>query len=104
MKLQLALLLLPLLAIAKPLAEAEAKGEAQPQPEALPLSLPELRSSLRARASGPRTCATTGSNVRYRKCPSTDDKKCPAIGEFGKKGTEVTLECWTVGTKVNGDE
>lgn len=104
MKFQLALLALPLLAIANPLAEPEPN----PVPEALaeafpePLPLPALRSSLQTGGLGPRTCKLTGSDLKYRKCPSTNNKKCKAIGQYGKKGTKVALKCWTVGSTVNG--
>ena len=92
MKLQALFLLLPLLAAASPLAEPIAEPGADMLAE---------RAALRARAS--HTCALTGSNVKYRKCPSTDDKKCPAVGEYGAKGTKVSFKCYTTGGSVNGN-
>jgi hypothetical protein len=89
MKFHLTLLALPLLAIANPLAE----------PEPLPLQ----RAGLTGSAAGARTCKLTGSDVKYRKCPSTDNKKCPALGQYGKKGTSVKFLCYTTGSVVKGN-
>ena len=103
MKLQALLLVLPLLAAANPLAapEAEAMAEAIAEPVAEPAANPAAEAAaIQARAV---TCALTGSNVKYRKCPSTDSKKCPAIGEYGAKGTKVSFKCWTSGDPVNGN-
>jgi hypothetical protein len=91
MKFQLALLVLPFLAIANPLAEPEPEPEPQ-------------RLSLNGDTRGPRTCKLTGSDVRYRKCPSTNSKRCPALGQYGKKGTKVKFVCYTTGSSVNGNE
>jgi hypothetical protein len=84
--LALALSLLPLLALASPVAE--------PEPE--PYFDIEKRSV---------TCALTGSNVKYHRSP---DSNSDAIGEFGAKGTKVPFSCYTFGTgsggTVNGNE
>ena len=105
MKLQALLLVIPLLAAANPLAAPEAEAVAEPvaEPIAEPVANPaaEAPAALRKRAA--RTCALTGANVKYRKCPSTDNKKCPAIGEYGAKGTKVSFKCYTTGGSVNGN-
>lgn len=96
MKLQTFLILFPLLVAANPLAAPEAR----PAPDALaePVAEPvaevvDRRAALMVRAA--HTCALTGSNVRYR--------KCPAIGEYGKKGTKVSFKCYTTGGSVGGN-
>lgn len=107
MKLHALLLALPLLAAATPLAAPEAEAVAEPlaeafaEPVANPNPAAEAAAALRKRAA--RTCALTGANVKYRKCPSTNSKKCPAIGEYGAKGTKVSFKCWTTGDPVNGN-
>lgn len=101
MKFHFALLALPLLAIANPLANPE--PEPQPEPLPAPLPLPLQRAAVQA-GKASRTCKLTGSDVKYRKCPSTDGKKCPALGQYGKKGTKVAFKCWTFGKSVKGNE
>lgn len=112
MKLQTLFLIFPLLAAANPLAAPEALPEpdalaepiAEPVAEAIAEPAADAvarRAALVARAA--QTCALTGANVKYRKCPSTDDKKCPAIGEYGAKGTKVSFKCFTTGSSVKGD-
>ena len=102
MKLHALLLALPLLAAANPLAAPEPEAVAEPIPEPAPARAGS--SGAGAAALSPRACALTGSNVRYRKCPSTNSKKCPAVGEYGAKGTKVSFKCWTTGSTVNGNE
>ena len=114
MKLAFTLLTLPLFVIANPVAAPDAVAE--PEPVAIPEPAPEADVStsadynrrLQAAAAGTLekravTCALTGSNVRYRKCPSTDSKKCPAIGQYGAAGTKVAFSCYTTGSSVNGN-
>ena len=104
MKLQALFLAIPLLVAANPLAMPEALPEAHALAEPIAEPGPEVlarRAALRARAA--HTCKLTGSNVKYRRCPSTDDKKCPAVGEYGAKGTKVSFKCYTTGGSVNGD-
>ena len=115
MKLSLTLLALPLLALANPVAVPDAAAE----PEALAGPEPVAEADVAIRADQDRrfqaatantlqkrarTCALTGSNVRYRKCPSTDPVKCPGVGEYGAKGTKVSFTCYTTGSSVNGDK
>ena len=92
MKFQVDLLVLTLLAIANPLAD--------PDPEPLPAA---ARPPPEPADLGPRTCKLTGEDLKYRKCPSTDNKKCPALGQYVKRGTLVALKCYTYGSNVKGN-
>ncbi|KAL9123863.1 MAG: hypothetical protein Q9217_006749, partial [Psora testacea] len=103
MKFQLALLALPLLAVANPLASSDAPALPSAVPEPEPLPEPEVRGGDVNAFKKATTCALTGSDVRYRKCPDTNDKKCPALGQYGKKGTKVAFQCYTTGKPVNGN-
>lgn len=102
MRFQLALLALPFLAMAYPQGSTDAPAlptaEPVPQPPSEPAS---LRSGVAG--AGPITCALTGSDVRYRTCPSTDNKKCPAVGQYGPAGTKVAFKCFTYGESVYGN-
>jgi hypothetical protein len=71
------------------------------------LSLPfaltaPARGGIEVAALTAQTCAITGSNVKHRKCPHVDDKKCPASGEY-QKGNKVKFLCWTTGDSVGGN-
>lgn len=48
------------------------------------------------------TCSVRGTGVRYRRCPSTDNRRCPAIGQY-RNGQRVTFVCITTGTPVFGN-
>jgi len=85
MKAFFALVVLPFLVLANPIAEPELEAK------------PEDRPHLDKRAV---TCALTGSNVKYHQSPSTSST---ADGEFGAVGTRVPFSCWTTGSSVNGN-
>ena len=93
----LILLSLPLLTLANPLpAESTPDHDTKyfyPIHSSDPAYLLEKRAITRP---------LTGSNVRYRKCPSTDANRCPGIGESGPAGTKVAFVCYTLGSKVGG--
>ena len=88
-------LLLPLTALAGPVANPEpvANAEAIANPEGIP--------NLEERFT-PKPCylKTTTSVVRYRTCPKTS---CEAVGEH-PKGFSVKLKCIAYGTTVGGDK
>lgn len=66
---------------------------AEPNALALPDAAPDPMPARAATAAqGPQVCKTTGSGVRYRSCPST---KCEEKGKLSKKGTRVSLLCFT---------
>ena len=80
------------LALAAPVAEPEAQAmEAKSAIQARGLAQLEKRSV---------TCKTTTANLKYHTKPSTSS---PAVGEFGAKGTKVTLVCYVGGSDVSGD-
>lgn len=84
MKATIALILLPLMALANPLPEPEPEVEAE-------------FAHIDKRAI---TCALTGSNVKYHRKASTTSI---ADGEFGAKGTKVPFSCYKTGESVNGN-
>lgn len=50
----------------------------------------------------PSTCTITGNPTRYRKCPSTNSKKCPVMGHY-QKGQRVTFTCARKGEVFRGN-
>lgn len=90
MKLTAALvtLLLPLTVYANPISSPDARPAAEP-------------AALEARDLSCRI--TTGDGVRYRRCPSTTDPSCDAVGQYAK-GTVVKFTCYNDhGSSVHGD-
>ena len=46
------------------------------------------------------TCHTTGSNVKYCRGPRTS---CDAVGQYGAKGTRVSVTCFNRGERINNN-
>lgn len=46
-----------------------------------------------------RGCKITGDALRYRRCPASNDKKCPALGQYPNEHP-VKIQCKVKGEKV----
>jgi hypothetical protein len=80
-------LVLPLTVHANPITSPDAAPAAEP-------------AALEARNL---SCRITGDGVRYRRCPSTTDPNCDAVGQYAK-GTVVKFTCYNDhGSSVHGD-
>lgn len=90
-------LVLPLTIQAAPAAQEAETTDVQAEGASLGLVDFDAKSK-----RGPVTCTILGDGVRYRKCPSTNTKKCPAIGQY-RKGQRVTFTCGRKGTVVKGN-
>jgi hypothetical protein len=86
-------IILPLTTLSSPTPSAETTLLFPP---ATPGSLPVLKSptSLDTRSLAKRavTGTVTASALKHRQCPHTDDKKCPADGQFSK-GARIQIRC-----------